>query len=237
MTAVARRLDDAGARVFSCDVARSPGYLAARGGFGSRHEAWSFALLRETLTPYYNLGAGVSTALSLDLTMLTPRARVASPEEAACGDMGALAPRLRAAGVTHVLSLDPLEGDDLAPEAVLQPAAVRPLAVHLYALREPRPLVEASGPVRVLAERAGLVEAEAEGALVVRQTAAEGWRATVLGREAPLAATESGHLTIAAGPARGRVRLEYRPPGLVAGVVVSLASVLVFVFLIARRES
>jgi hypothetical protein len=240
MTAVARRIEEAGGRIFTCDVAQSPAYLETRGAFGPRQEAWSFALLRETLTPYYNLGPSVPTALSLDLTMLTPRTRVASPEEAACRDLRSLVPRLREAGVTHVLSLDPLESADLLPEAVVQPEAVRPLAVRVYALLEPRPLVEMAGrPVRIVEVRPGLVEVETEteGKVVVRQTAAAGWRGSIDGRKAPLEVTESGHLAVAVGHGRIRVRFDYQPPGLVAGAVVSLASLGVFVFLVARRRA
>jgi hypothetical protein len=239
MAAVARRLNETGGRIFTCDVAQSPAYLAARGALGPRQEVWSFALLRETMTPYYNLGPGVSTALSLDLTMLTPRERVASPDEAACRDLPSLLERLREAGVTHVLSLDPLESADLLPEAVVEPEAVRPLPIRLYALREPRPLAEVGGrPARVVRERPGLVEveAESEGTLVVRQTAGAGWQASVEGRDAPLLATEGGHLAVAVGGGRTRVRFEYRPFVLLAGALISLASLGALVSLVRRRR-
>ncbi len=239
MTAVARRLEETRGRVFTCDASQSPAYLAARGALGRRHEAWSFAVFRETLTPYYNLGPAVSTALSLDLTMLTPRTRVTSPEEAACRDLPSLVPRLRESGVTHVLSLDRLESVDLVPEAVVEPEAVRPLAVLIYALREPRPLVEmAGGPVRIVRDRPGLVdvETETEGTVVVRQTAGAGWRASVDGQKTPLLETEGGHLAVAVGPGRRRVRLDYQPPGLIAGAVISLAYVGAFVYIVRRRR-
>lgn len=239
MTAVARRLKEEGGCVFTCDVSQSPAYLATRGALGERQEAWSFALLRETLTPFYNLGPGVATALSLDLTMLTPLTRVASPEEAACRDLASLVPRLRDAGVTHLLSLDPVESAELAREAVVQPAAVLPLAVHVYALRHRRPRFElAGGRVRIVQEKPGLLELEAEapaqGHLIIRQARAPGWRASVDGREVPLAVNAGGYLLL--GPGRSRIRLAYWPPRLVAGAAASAASLVVLVLLCRRRE-
>jgi hypothetical protein len=241
MTEIARRVGGTGGRVFTCDVSQSPAYLGAREALGPGQEAWSFALLRETLTPFYNLGPGVPTALSLDLTMLTPLTRVASPEEASCRDLAPFVPRLREAAVTHLLSLDPVESGALTPEAVVRPRDVRPLAVHVYAVRDPRPRFEmAGGAIRVVEERPGRldleVDAPAEGRLTVRQARAPGWRATVDGRETPLIDTEDAHLTVALGPGRRRVRLDYRPPRLRIGVTTSLLSLALIVWLARRRR-
>ena len=97
-----------GGRVYTCPIESSRAYaqgLAARAG---QHEAWSFALLLETLSPAFNVPLGERTALSPDLTMLVPTERTLSPEEGACGSLESLLPRLREAGVTTGLSLDPL---------------------------------------------------------------------------------------------------------------------------------
>jgi hypothetical protein len=96
-------------RVFTCPIESSPAYQAGRAARGRDHEVWSFALLRETLTPACNVPQSVPTALSADLTMLVPVERLLPEVDGACRDLDGLVPRLRAAGVTTVLSLDPLE--------------------------------------------------------------------------------------------------------------------------------
>jgi hypothetical protein len=132
-------------RVFTCSVESSPAYQAARLARAASHEAWSFALLLETLTPGFNVPLEVPTAMSPDLTMLVPTDRVLSPEEASCRDLDAIVPRLREAGVTTVLSLDSLEHEALAPAGEWHPARVAPLAVRAYRVHGTRPPA-ADGP-------------------------------------------------------------------------------------------
>ncbi len=240
--ALGRSIQEKGGRVFTCDVSQSRAYLAGREALGERQEVWSFALLRETLTPFFNLPHYVPTALSLDMTMLTSSTRVASPDEASCRDLASLLPRLREAGVAYVLSLDSLENPDLRLEATVTPAAVRPLAIHAYTLRDPRPAVEiAGGTARVTREGCGSLEVEVEatagGTLVVRQSTARGWRAWIDGREEPLAVDPEGHLAVGVGPGRSRVRFDYEPPGLRAGVFVSALSLVVFVLAWRRKDA
>ena len=50
-------------RVFSCPIERARAYPAAAARRRTEHEAWSFALLLETLTPAFNVPLGVPTAL------------------------------------------------------------------------------------------------------------------------------------------------------------------------------
>ena len=223
-------------RVFSCSVEESPRYLAARLARRTEHEAWSFALLLETLTPAFNVPLGVPTALSPDLTMLVPDDRVLSPAEASCRDLDAILPRLREAAVRFVLSVDPLAHPELEPDTVLAPERIAPLAVHVYRLRDPRPRAFALGPARVVetifrANRVVLVvESDGPAEVVLRDGWAPGWTARVDGRLAPIRA-RGAHRSVPVPPGRSRVEMAYRPPGLAAalaacGLGLALAAVL-----------
>ena len=131
---------------------------------------------------------GERSALSPDLTMLVPTERTLSPEEGACGSLESLLPRLREAGVTTVLSLDPLAHQELVPIFVSAPARTEPLPVHAYALRGALARFELSSPgsVGVLRESANrlqlAVETERGAQLTVRDSWSAGWRASVDGR-------------------------------------------------------
>lgn len=147
MSSVASLLRQEGGRVFTYDVASSRAYTAARAGRGS-HEAWSFAALRDTLTPYFNVTAHVPSAYGLDLTMMVPTERVLDPADAAPDSIRSLAPRLRRAGVAHLISTDPVVASELDLRAVLAPPSIEPLVVHLYRLRSPLPLRAVAASVR-----------------------------------------------------------------------------------------
>jgi hypothetical protein len=142
-------------RAFTCSLEESPAYLAARTARGADHEAWSFAMLLETLTLVFNVPLGVPTALSPDLTMLVPGDRVFSPVEASCRDLDSIVPRLREAAVDTVVAVILLFHPDLEADGVLAPARVAPLAVHLHRLHDPRRRAEASGDARVLETSTG----------------------------------------------------------------------------------
>ena len=122
-------------RVFTCDPASASAYFQARALLGDRHEVWSFAILSETLSPGFNIGLGVATAMGPDLTMLVPEERTLP--ETACHTLDTTLPLLRRAGVGHVLSLDPLFHPDLVLESVIRPARIAPLAIHAYSLSRP----------------------------------------------------------------------------------------------------
>jgi hypothetical protein len=213
-------------RVFSCSVEESPQYLAARLARLTEHEAWSFALLLETLTPAFNVPLGVPTALSPDLTMLVPADRVLSPAEASCRDLDSVLPRLREASVRFVLSVDPLDHPDLEPDAVLRPARVAPLAVHVYRLRDALPRATAVGPARVVetafsANRVVLVvRADGPAEVVLRDGWARGWTARIDGRPTPIRA-QGAHRSVQVPAGRSRVEMTYRPPGLAAALWLS----------------
>jgi hypothetical protein len=128
----ALRLDDAeGGRVFSYGLDQSPAFrrfLAA----GPAHLALaSFFANRQLLAPYSNVLDRVEAPEATDLTSFVPRPRELGPEDYAPARVGHLLPWLRNAGVTRVLSLDPLEHPDLEPLAVV-PLGPPDLAVHAY---------------------------------------------------------------------------------------------------------
>ncbi len=61
--------------------------------------------------------------------------------------------------------------------------------------------------------------------LVVAETFAPGWRATAAGRGVPVSPADGILLGLAVGPGAGRIALTYRPPGLAAGALASLAGI------------
>jgi hypothetical protein len=178
------------------------------------------------------MNVAVASAYSQDLTMLVPPERVLSPATGGCSAFESIAERLRTAGVAHVLSLDDLVHPALALRAVVQPASVSPLAIRVYALRDPLPLRAVSaapqGRVIATAERAGAirmeVEADGPGAVVVRDAYAAGWRAWVNGVPTAVSRADGHHREVAVPAGRSAVELRYRPPRLVAGLVITLTS-------------
>jgi len=227
-------------RVFSCSVEGSPRYLAARLARRTEHEAWSFALLLETLTPAFNVPLGVPTALSPDLTMLVPDDRVLSPAEASCRDLDTVLPRLREAAVRFVLSVDPLAHTELEPLTVLAPERIAPLTVHVYRLRDPLPRLEASGTARVVDARLAaneislVVEADAPADLLVRDGWAPGWSVRVNDGEA-VAMARGRHRRLAVPPGSARVVMTYRPPFLRSAFAASTIAFLAALALLSRR--
>ena len=214
-------------RVYTCPLETSPGYHAGRAARAQDHELWSFALLLETLSPARNVSLGVPTALSPDLTMLVPTERLLTPEEGACSQLDALLPRLREAGITSLVSLDPLEHAELAPLFVLATARSQPVAVHAYALRDALPRITPS-PV-ALRETANRLEietlADAPSTLVVRDAWAPGWTARVDG--AAVALPRGRHRAVGLPAGRHRVELRYRPPMLGAALLAAALGALV----------
>ncbi len=225
-------------RVFTCPVETSPAYLAGRVARGHDHELWTFALLQETLSPACNVPLGVETALSPDLTMLVPVERLLPDAETACRQLDALVPRLRAAGVTTVLSLDPLDHEALEPEFVLRPARLQPAELRAYRLRDPLERLVLSSPGRVdeltrSSDRLELrVDAPSPTTLIDREAWSPGWSARVDGETVPMAHGRYREIALPAG--RHDVRLTYRAPGLGAALGASGIALLALAWL-ARR--
>ncbi|MCU0242426.1 MAG: YfhO family protein, partial [Vicinamibacteria bacterium] len=128
-----------------------------------------FGVFRETLTPYYNLPIHVRSVLSQDLTAMVPR--LAAPEATVnCAAYASFAETVRAAGTTHVLSLDPIDHPTLQPMAPLAPRAIAPLAIHIYTVVAPRAFAQVVVPAR--AEPGAAADAQSETLAIDNQT----WR-------------------------------------------------------------
>lgn len=140
MSQVAASLRGEGGRIFTCDPVLTRAYIEARLAGVGTPEAWVPAAYLETLTPNFNMSVGLPSAYSQDVTMLVPVNRVLSPAMGVCANFGAIVDRIRAAGVAHVVSFDPLSHSALRLRTVVRPRQVAPLAIHVYSLEGPLPL-------------------------------------------------------------------------------------------------
>lgn len=241
VASLATRLRAEGGRTFPFEPSYSPAYHQARAGLAGRHELWSFGLLQDTFAPDTNLRSAVATALTPDRTMLVPVERVLAPEEAAPHAFARIVDRLRAAAVSHVLALEPLDHPALRDHEIVIVPRVAPLALHLYRLDGAKPMLElvADGGTagRVLSfDRHGdtvaiEVDAERAGRLVLREAHAQGWSVSLEGRPAALERVEGHSMAVRVPSGRHGVLLHYRPPRLVPGLVVSALSLLLVTFL------
>jgi hypothetical protein len=165
-------------RTFTCSFDASERYREARRARGPSHEAWTFAVAMETLTPAFNVPLRVPTAMSPDLTMLVPEDRLLSPAETGCRDVDAILPRLRRAGVRTLVSTDPLTHPELRLRRVLRPERIAPLEVYVYDLASPlSPVYVASTVVPVASAKDGARRAAEKGFLDDGGAAIEGARA------------------------------------------------------------
>jgi hypothetical protein len=140
-------------RVFTCDPEWSDAYWAAHETRGEDAEAWAFAVLRATFTPYYNVSARVRTALSADLTMLAPTHRVISGGARVCSPPDGIVPRLREAGVANVVSVEPLGHPSLRLRGLLRPRDMAPLPLFVYAFDGALPWWSLAGHVEAATSR------------------------------------------------------------------------------------
>jgi hypothetical protein len=123
------RLD--GGRVFSYGLDHS---LAFREFLRQGGPALTLAgtyLARQVLAPYANVLDGVEAAETSDLTALAPRERELRAEDYDPGRVARLLPWLRNAGVSRVLSADPLTHPELVPLAEV-PVGPPGFAIHVY---------------------------------------------------------------------------------------------------------
>jgi hypothetical protein len=227
-------------RIHTCEPTATAAYWRGRSLRPTRHEVYTFAVSRETLFPNYNLTARVPSALSVDTTSLVPVGRL-PPAGSSCARLDAFAPLLREAGVTHVVSLDPLSSPLLTESAVAAPAAIAPATVHFYALAGalPRLSVEPAGAARLVSDDGDRLQIEADApapaVLVLRDGYAPGWTALLDGRAVPVREHRGRHRSIAIPAGRSIVAMRYRPPGWAPGLAIAGGTLLVL-GLLARRE-
>jgi hypothetical protein len=262
----ALRLSDlGGARVFSYGLDYSPAFLKFLRSAGPGKGLWSFFLTRQILAPYANMIDGVEAAEAKDLTSFVPRPRQLRAEDYDPAAVGSILERLRSSSVTRVLSLDALDHPDLALRAVV-PAGPPDLAIHVYELSGSQPRMAVycrttpagtpagsdldlegppssgceGGTTRVTSStpnaRRYAVDARAPGLLVVRDSHARGWRATVDGRAVPVNRAGERHMVVALPEGRHDVAMVYEPPGLPIGVGVFAASLVLVVALLVRGQ-
>lgn len=141
------------ARVFTCEPEFQAPFQKARLRVVRSQDVWSFAALAESFVPLHNMEAGVATAMSRDRTMLVPTERTLSARQVACDDFDSLVDPLRRAGVSHVLSVAPLESEALRLLEVTAPRNLAPLQVHVYALAGALPLRQLAHTVRRAPDR------------------------------------------------------------------------------------
>ena len=228
-------------RLHTCDPFRSQAYWSARAARPRSHETFTFLAMRDSLTPHFNVGAHVATALGEDLTGLVPLGRTPGP--LSCRQLDTMIPRLREAAVTHVASLDPLDSPQLMPLATYSAPTLAPAGVHVYSLRDPQPRFSvegAEGSVRLQRERSDELALEvtssAPARLLVRDGFGSGWRGTLDGRPAAIAEHEGRHRTVELPAGRHQVEMRYRPPGWSASLALAAAAAAAIAWLVFSRR-
>jgi hypothetical protein len=217
-----------GGRLFTCDVESSSSFWQGRAMRGTNHESFSMAAMQETFTPMSNLRLRVPTSLSPDSTGLVEKARVLDTALAGCGDPSAILASLRTAGITRVVSLDPLLVDGLTLERVEAPRRLAPARLYIYAVAEAatRFTPAVSIVLETTDELRLRVENPATGPLIVRDTFAPGWTAEVNDRPATIERTAAGHRSVALPAGSNEVVFRYHPPGARVGFLVSILTAL-----------
>jgi hypothetical protein len=134
-----QHLDALEGRVFSYGLDESPAFRRLLAAGGPRLSLASFFVNRQILAPYNNILDRVRAAEATDLTSFVPRARELAASDYDPSAVGALVPWLRNAGVSRVLSLDPLDHADLS--LLGEVPVVPPLAtIRVYGLARTAPL-------------------------------------------------------------------------------------------------
>lgn len=145
----AARLDDpAGGRLFSFETERSPAARAFLERARSGRVAGAFLLHRRLMAPYTNIVDRVETALGKDLGGVVLHGPELAPEEYDPALLSRILPRLRDAGVSHLLSLDALDHPALAL-VTTAPAGPPGTTLHLYRMEGALPVAYVACQVRV----------------------------------------------------------------------------------------
>jgi hypothetical protein len=250
--AVAARLRDAGGRVVTCAVLAMPNFRDVVRRL-PRSSAWSAGVWRESLSPFTNMDLGIETT-GVDPTALLSAELSLSNRDAMCNHESTLA-RLRASGVRFVLSVQPFTNEALRLVDVASPPRTAPLSLYVYELPDSlddpavAPIADdvdeqgqrvalAGANARYLAKGASevrvVVDAPAEGYVVLRRSHAPGWSATVNGTPSPIAKANGRHQAVRVPPGHSEVRLRYDPPSRWDALVCTALSALAAIGLLAR---
>ncbi|MEO8360452.1 MAG: YfhO family protein [Vicinamibacteria bacterium] len=226
-------------RVFSCDPEASKSYWSGRRTKGVFHEAFTMATLQEVLLPDFNVAFGVKTALGIDRTGFVPPSRVLSPELAACRDIDQIVPSLQAAGVTHVVSLEPLANPHLHLQNEVSPKRITPLTIRIYQLDGGRSRFSRDAVVvRDIPNELALdVTSDQAGTLIVRDPFAAGWTASVNGSPRSIIKTADGYREIRLSAGKNQIAMTYAPEGLRKGIFISLIALALTALLIVAGRS
>jgi hypothetical protein len=150
-------------RVFSYGAQDSPGFLSWIALRPSGAGLWAFFVNRQMLAPYNNVADRIESGEGLDRTALTASAPTVRRAEYRPSLVGSVVPKLRAAGVSHVLSLDSLAHPALAPVASVA-TGVPGLAIHVYSVMAPAPRAYVACRVASSSGAASVAEAVRQGA-------------------------------------------------------------------------
>jgi hypothetical protein len=132
-------LDDLdGGRVFSYGPDQSPAFRRFLAERTAARGLWSFFVIRQMLAPYANVLDRVHTSEAKDLTSFVPRPPELTADDYRPESVGRILPRLRAAAVSRIVSLDPLEHPDLSLLATV-PTGASGLDIRVYAVAAPWP--------------------------------------------------------------------------------------------------
>ena len=168
--------------------------------------------------------------------MLAPTARVLSPELASCRDFSAIVPSLRDAGVTRILSLDPLEEPSLRLLETVAPRRIAPLSVHVYELGGALPRFSLNTTIiHDTPDHLDLeVNVDEPTHFVVREPFANGWHATVNGINRTIQRSADGHRMFALDQGHNRIVMAFEPEGLRLGMAITLISMAACLGLLLR---
>jgi hypothetical protein len=127
-----------GLRVFTYGIQWSPAFRQDALQRRDRSSRWVYWLNRQMLGPFANMLDDVESAETPDLTGWAPPIPELLPPDYDPAAIGRILPRLRAAAVSRVLSLDPLSHDGvlLRARVALPPSE---LTIHVYEVRDPVP--------------------------------------------------------------------------------------------------
>jgi hypothetical protein len=255
MKQVGAGLRASGGRVLTCAVQAAPAYREAARRRVGPIGIWSSAVLRQSLTPYANLGAGVP-AVGRDPTASVPPERSLAVEDEMCKATGALE-RLRGMGVRHLIAVQPIISSGVRLVGVVSPASIAPLSIFVHeledSLRDPGVAVSADdvdgrGIANPLAGAIAryvvdspemlrvAVETPQPAYVILRRAHAVGWSARVNGDPTEVVLANRRHQAIRVPAGSSEVELRYRLPHLRLGVAGStLGAVLVAALWLSGR--